>query len=72
MNNKSTLFWISIAVAEFFVMACVFDAFLYSKNSGLIFTAKQKIIRPKERKYEIETQGIFCVLFCSLCHYFSD
>ena len=44
-------------------MACVFDAFLYSKNSGLIFTAKQRIIRPKEKKYEKETQGIFCALF---------
>ena len=47
-KKSYTLYWLSAVAVEFFVMVCAFEAFLYSKNSGLIFSAKEKITVSEE------------------------
>ena len=61
-----TIYWLSAVAVEFFLMVCAFEAFLYSKNSGLIFSTKARLLpaaKFEDKKKEQPKGKIFYALY---------
>jgi len=49
-KKNTTTYWLAAVAIELVVMSCVFEAFLYSKRSGLVFFVKEKVVAAKKVK----------------------
>ena len=57
-KKSTTIYWFAAVAAELFVMLCAFEAFLFTKNSGLVFSAKQRFAASdSSKKNEIDKRN---------------
>ena len=60
-KKSNTMYWVAAVAVEFFVMLCAFEGFLYTKNFGLIFSAKRHIASSERNKEygDVEERGSY-------------
>ena len=49
-EKNNTIYWLAAVVAEFIIMVCAFKFFLYTKGSGIIFSAKKNVAASEMNK----------------------